>query len=36
MTELCIYQITNTELRNDLIMAVFYGNLIDVRKKEDT
>ena len=33
MTELCIYQITNTELRNDLIIAVFYGNLIDVRKK---
>ncbi len=25
MTELCIYQITNTVLKNDLIILVFYG-----------
>ena len=33
MTELCIYQITNTVLKNDLIIVVFYGNLTDVRKE---
>ena len=33
MTESCIYQITNTELKNNLIIAVFYGNLTDVRKE---
>ena len=32
MTELCIYQITNTVLKIDLIIVVFYGNLTDVRK----
>ena len=33
MTELCIYLITNTGLKNDLIIVVFYGNLTDVRKE---
>ena len=33
MTELCIYQTTNTVLKNDLIIVVFYCNLTDVRKK---
>ncbi len=33
MTELCIYQTTNTALKIDLIIVVFYGNLTDVRKK---
>ena len=33
MTDLCTYQTTNTELKNDLIIAVFYGNLTDVRKE---
>ena len=33
MTELCIYQTTNTVLKNDLIIMVFYGNLTGVRKK---
>lgn len=32
MTELCIYLITNTVLKIDLIIVVFYGNLTDVRK----
>ncbi len=36
MTELCIYQTTNTELKNDLIIVVFYGNLTDVRKERRT
>ena len=36
MTELCIYQITNTVLKNDLIIVVFYGNLTDVRKERRT
>ena len=36
MTELCRYTITNTGLKNDLIIMVFYGNLTGVRKKEDT
>ena len=34
MTELCIYQTTNTVLKNDLIIVVFYCNLTDVRKKK--
>ena len=33
MTELCRYPITNTGLKNDLIIMVFYGNLTDVRKE---
>ena len=33
MTELCTYQTTNIELKNDLIIVVFYGNLTDVRKE---
>ena len=33
MTELCTYQTTNTELKNDLIIVVFCGNLTDVRKE---
>lgn len=33
MTELCRYPITNTGLKNDLIIMVFYGNLTGVRKK---
>ena len=36
MTELCTYQTTNTELKNDLIIVVFYGNLTDVRKERRT
>ena len=32
MTELCIYLITNTVLKIDLIIVVFYGNLTGVRK----
>ena len=36
MTELCIYLITNTGLKNDLIIVVFYGNLTDVRKERRT
>ena len=34
MTELCIYQITNIELKNNLIIVVLYGNLTDVRKEK--
>ena len=30
MTELCIYQITNTVLKNDLIILVFYGIFTDM------
>ena len=30
MTELCIYQITNTVLKNDLIILVFYGIFTDI------
>lgn len=33
MTELCTYQTTNIELKNDLIIVVFCGNLTGVRKK---
>ena len=36
MTELCTYQTTNIELKNDLIIAVFYGNLTNVRKERRT
>ena len=36
MTELCRYPITNTGLKNDLIIVVFYGNLTDVRKERRT
>ena len=36
MTELCTYQTTNTELKNDLIIVVFCGNLTDVRKGRRT
>ena len=36
MTELCRYPITNTGLKNDLIIVVFYGNLTDVRKEKRT
>lgn len=36
MTELCRYPITNTGLKNDLIIMVFYGNLTDVRKERRT
>ena len=36
MTELCRYPITNTELKNDLIIVVFCGNLTDVRKERRT
>ena len=32
MTELCIYLITNTGLKNDLIIVVFCGNLTYVRE----
>ena len=32
MTELCIYQITNTVLKNDLIILVFYGIFTDMKK----
>lgn len=31
MTELCTYQTTNIELKNDLIIVVFCGNLTYVR-----
>ena len=33
MMELTGYQIINTELKNDLIISMFYGNLTDVRKR---
>lgn len=33
MTELCTYQTTNIELKNDLIIVVFCGNLTCVRKE---
>ena len=36
MTELCIYQTTNTVLKINLIIVVFYGNLTDVRKERST
>lgn len=36
MTELCRYPITNTGLKNDLIIVVFYSNLTDVRKERRT
>ena len=36
MTELCIYLIINTGLKNDLIIVVFYVNLTDVRKERRT
>ena len=36
MTELCRYPIINTELKNDLIIVVFCGNLTDVRKGRRT
>ena len=36
MTELCRYPITNTGLKNDLIIMVFYGNLTGVRKEKRT
>ena len=36
MTELCGYPITNTGLKNDLIIMVFYGNLTGVRKERRT
>lgn len=36
MTELCIYQTTNTVLKINLIIVVFYGNLTDVRKERRT
>ena len=32
MTELCIYQITNTVLKNDLIILVFYSIFTDMKK----
>ena len=32
MTELCIYQITNTVLKNDLKILVFYGIFTDMKK----
>ena len=32
MTELCTYQTTNIELKNDLIIVVFCGNLTYVRE----
>lgn len=32
MTELCTYQTTNTELKNDLIIEVFCVNLTYVRE----
>ena len=32
MTELCRYPITNIELKNDLIIVVFCGNLTYVRE----
>lgn len=32
MTELCIYQITNTVLKNDLIILVFYVIFTDMKK----
>ena len=36
MTGLCRYPITNTGLKNDLIIMVFYGNLTGVRKERRT
>ena len=36
MTELCTYQTTNIELKNDLIIVVFCGNLTCVRKERRT
>ena len=36
MTELCRYPITNTGLKNDLIIMVFYSNLTGVRKGRRT
>ena len=36
MTELCIYQTTNTVLKINLIIVVFHGNLTDVRKERRT
>ena len=33
MTELCTYQTTNTELKNDLIIEVFCANLTHVRER---
>ena len=33
MTELCIYQTTNTVLKNDLIILVFYGIFTDMKKE---
>jgi len=36
MTELCTYQTTNIELKNDLIIVVFCGNLTGVRKGRRT
>lgn len=36
MTELCRYPITNTGLKNDLIIMVFYGNLTGVREERRT
>lgn len=32
MTELCTYQTTNIELKNDLIILVFYGIFTDMKK----
>ena len=32
MTDLCTYQTTNTELKNDLIIEVFCANLTHVRE----
>ena len=36
MTELCRYPITNTGLKNDLMIMVFYDNLTCVRKERRT
>ena len=33
MTELCTYQTTNIELKNDLIIEVFCANLTYVRER---
>ena len=32
MTELCGYPITNTGLKNDFIILVFYGIFTDMKK----
>ena len=32
MTELCRYPITNTGLKNDLIILVFYGIFTDMKR----